>query len=387
MEFKIDKTDGNARACTIKTAHSEILTPVFMPVGTVGAVKSLDAFDMKKLLDAKIILGNTYHLYLRPGSKIVREFGGLHGFSKFDRSFLTDSGGFQAFSLRANTKNDDGGIKFKSHIDGSLHYFTPKSVLDTQYDLNSDIMMILDDLVELPKNPNLLETDEKIKLKKRIDLSVKRTLSWAKEAIEYHKFNQSRGIGVNQNIFGIIQGGTDYEARKICTEALCEMPFDGLAIGGLSVGEKNEIMYEVVENLMPFCDKNRPRYLMGVGTPEDLVENVERGVDMFDCVMPTRNARNGTLFTSFGKISIKNASFINDHEPIDGECDCYACKNYSRGYLNHLFRAKELTFYRLASLHNLHYYLNLAKSMREAILNSKFSEFKKEFYAKRAKNS
>ncbi|MBR4141258.1 MAG: tRNA guanosine(34) transglycosylase Tgt [Campylobacter sp.] len=387
MEFKIDKTDGNARACTIKTAHSEILTPIFMPVGTVGAVKSLDAIDMKEILDAKIILGNTYHLYLRPSSKIVREFGGLHGFSKFDRSFLTDSGGFQAFSLRANTKNDDGGIKFKSHIDGSLHYFTPKSVLDTQYDLGSDIMMILDDLVELPKNPNLLEPAEKAKLKKRIDLSVKRTIKWAKEAIEYHKFNQARGIGVNQNIFGIIQGGTDYGARKICTESLCEMPFDGLAIGGLSVGEKNEIMYEVVENLMPFCDKNRPRYLMGVGTPEDLVENVERGVDMFDCVMPTRNARNGTLFTSFGKISIKNATFINDHEPIDGECDCYACKNYSRGYLNHLFRAKELTFYRLASLHNLHYYLNLAKSMREAILNSKFSEFKKEFYAKRAKNS
>lgn len=384
MEFKIDKTDGNARACTIKTAHSVIQTPVFMPVGTVGAVKSLDATDMKELLDAKIILGNTYHLYLRPGSKIVREFGGLHGFSKFDRSFLTDSGGFQAFSLRANTKNDDGGIKFKSHIDGSLHYFTPKSVLDTQYDLNSDIMMILDDLVELPKNPNLLEMDEKIKLKKRIDLSVKRTIKWAKEAIEYHKFQKSCGVGVNQNIFGIIQGGTDYEARKICTQALCEMPFDGLAIGGLSVGEKNEIMYETVENLMPFCDKNRPRYLMGVGTPEDLVENVERGVDMFDCVMPTRNARNGTLFTSFGKISIKNAAFINDHEPIDKGCDCYTCKNYSRGYLNHLFRAKELTFYRLASLHNLHYYLNLAKSMREAILNSKFGEFKKEFYAKRS---
>ncbi|WP_162165366.1 tRNA guanosine(34) transglycosylase Tgt [Campylobacter fetus] len=371
MNFKIDKTDSNARACTIKTAHSTIQTPIFMPVGTLGAVKSLDAIDLKEILDAKIILANTYHLYLRPTSKVVKEFGGLHGFSKFDRSFLTDSGGFQAFSLSKISKPDENGIKFKSHIDGSMHYFTPKSVLDTQYDLGSDIMMILDDLVALPAT------------KERIELSIKRTINWAKIASEYHKSNKQKGVGVGQNIFGIIQGGTDYNARKLCAEALCEMEFDGLAIGGLSVGESNEQMYDTVEALMPFIDKDRPRYLMGVGTPEDLVQNVELGVDMFDCVMPTRNARNGTLFTSFGKVNIKAAAFIKDDNKIDPECNCYTCRNFSRGYLNHLYKARELTFFRLASLHNLHYYLNLVKQMREAIMQGKFKEFKREFYAKR----
>ncbi|AGZ81833.1 tRNA guanosine(34) transglycosylase Tgt [Campylobacter fetus] len=371
MNFKIDKTDSNARACTIKTAHSTIQTPIFMPVGTLGAVKSLDAIDLKEILDAKIILANTYHLYLRPTSKVVKEFGGLHGFSKFDRSFLTDSGGFQAFSLSKISKPDENGIKFKSHIDGSMHYFTPKSVLDTQYDLGSDIMMILDDLVALPAT------------KERIELSIKRTINWAKIASEYHKSNKQKGVGIGQNIFGIIQGGTDYNARKLCAEALCEMEFDGLAIGGLSVGESNEQMYDTVEALMPFIDKDRPRYLMGVGTPEDLVQNVERGVDMFDCVMPTRNARNGTLFTSFGKVNIKAAAFIKDDNKIDPECNCYTCRNFSRGYLNHLYKARELTFFRLASLHNLHYYLNLVKQMREAIMQGKFKEFKREFYAKR----
>ncbi|MGP1484656.1 MAG: tRNA guanosine(34) transglycosylase Tgt [Campylobacter sp.] len=370
MTFEIVKTDNNARAGILKTAHSEILTPVFMPVGTVGAVKSLDANDMMEILDAKIILGNTYHLYLRPGSKTIANFGGLHGFTKFSRSFLTDSGGFQAFSLNKISKPDENGIKFKSHIDGSMHYFTPKSVLDTQYDFNSDIMMILDDLVALPAEP------------KRVELSIKRTIKWAKEAIDYHKFQQSKGIGFDQNIFGIIQGGTDYQARKFCAQSLCDMDFDGLAIGGLSVGESSQEMYDTVEAVMPFIDTKRPRYLMGVGTPQDLIENVERGVDMFDCVMPTRNARNGTLFTSFGKINIKSAKFATDHAPIDPECNCYTCKNFSRGYLSHLYRAGELTFFRLASLHNLHYYLNLMKQIRQAIINGNFAQFKKTFYNK-----
>lgn len=373
MEFKIDKISSAARACRIKTAHSEILTPVFMPVGTAGAVKSLDFIDMSEILDAKIILANTYHMYLRPGAKIVENFGGLHGFSGFKRSFLTDSGGFQAFSLRRNTKNDEFGITFKSHIDGSKHYFTPKSVLDTQYALNSDIMMVLDDLVELPAP------------KDRIEISVKRTISWAKTAIDYHKFKQEKGKNLNQNIFGIIQGATDYEARKFCAENLCQMPFDGLAIGGLSVGETNAQMYDTIEGVMPFIDANRPRYLMGVGTPEDIIEGIARGVDMFDCVMPTRNARNGTIFTTHGKINIKRAEFINANRPIDEHCDCYTCKNFSLGYLNHLFKAHELTFYRLASLHNLHYYLNLVALARKAILADKFGEFKREFYAKRVK--
>ena len=373
MEFQIDKTDGMARACTIKTAHSTIQTPVFMPVGTAGSVKSLDAKDMAEELGAQIILGNTYHLYLRPNDEVIKHFGGLHGFTKFPNSFLTDSGGFQAFSLSDISKADANGIMFKSHIDGSSHYFTPEKVLDIQYNFGSDIMMILDDLVALPAT------------QERIALSIKRTTDWAQRAITYHKQKQSEGVGVHQNIFAIIQGGTDKAFRHISANELCELPFDGFAIGGLSVGEANADMYETVAYTTPLMPTDKPRYLMGVGTPEDLVENVERGVDMFDCVMPTRNARNGSLFTSFGKISIKNAKFQKDELPIDESCDCFTCKHYSRGYLHHLYRAKELTYFRLASLHNLHYYLGLMKQMREAILKGEFSTFKREFYAKRGK--
>jgi queuine tRNA-ribosyltransferase len=371
MHFNLEATDLKARAGTIKTAHSTIQTPVFMPVGTVGSVKSLDAIDLIQILDAKIILGNTYHLYLRPGDKRIKELGGLHGFTKFPRSFLTDSGGFQAFSLSDISKPDEDGITFKSHIDGSMHRFSPESVLDIQYNLGSDIMMILDDLVALPA------TNERIKT------SVQRTTKWAQRSINYHKACQEKGIGLDQNIFAIIQGGDNKEFRTQSANELCKMDFDGFAIGGLSVGEPNEIMYEIVEHTTSLMPENKPRYLMGVGTPEDLVENVKRGVDMFDCVMPTRNARNGTLFTSFGKVNIKAARYINDTNPIDPQCQCYTCKNYTRAYLNHLFRAKELTFFRLASLHNLHYYLTLMKSMRAAILQGHFSEFYKEFYAKR----
>ena len=371
MQFQIDKISHNARACTIKTAHSTILTPVFMPVGTQGTIKALDANDMLEL-GAKIILGNTYHLYLRPGSKLIKDFGGLHGFSKFPYSFLTDSGGFQAFSLSSNSKADENGIVFKSHIDGSRHYFTPKSVLDTQYDLNSDIMMILDDLVALPN------TNERIKK------SIERTTKWAKEAITYHMEQKSRGIGVNQNIFAIIQGGTNKEFRRLSAMQLCELTnYDGFAIGGLSVGEPNIDMYETVEHTTQFMPKDKPRYLMGVGTPEDLIENIHRGVDMFDCVMPTRNARNGTLFTTFGKINIKKAQYKDDKSPIDEACSCYTCKNFSKAYLNHLFRAGEITYFRLASIHNIHYYLNLMSQARAAILEDRWLEFRKEFYSKR----
>ncbi len=372
MEFKIDgQSYHKTRACTIKTAHSEIKTPVFMPVGTQATVKALDANDLLSM-GTKIILGNTYHLYLRPGSKLIKKFGGLHGFSKFPNSFLTDSGGFQAFSLSDNSKPDENGIIFKSHIDGSKHYFTPKSVLDTQYDLGSDIMMILDDLVALPNT------------KDRIKKSIERTTKWAKEAIQYHKEQQDKGIGVKQNIFAIIQGGTDKEFRKLSATQLCAMEdFDGFAIGGLSVGEPNEEMYETVEWTTDFMPQNKPRYLMGVGTPEDLIENIERGVDMFDCVMPTRNARNGTLFTSTGRVNIKKATFKEDVSPIDERCDCYTCKNFTKAYLNHLFRAGEITFFRLASIHNVRYYLNLMSEARKAILDDKWLEFKKEFYLKR----
>ena len=377
MKFKVDNTDNQARACTIQTAHSTITTPVFMPVGTQASVKALDHNDMLNL-GAKIILGNTYHLYLRPSSKVIKKFGGLHNFSKFPNSFLTDSGGFQAFSLgklnKKNTIQDENGIMFKSHIDGSSHYFTPKSVLDTQYELGSDIMMILDDLVALPN------TNE------RIELSIKRTTAWAKEAIEYHVSQKAKGIGVNQNIFAIIQGGTSKEFRKMSATQLCSLEdYDGFAIGGLSVGELNNEMYDTVEYTTQFMPKDKPRYLMGVGTPEDLIENIHRGVDMFDCVMPTRNARNGTLFTSFGRINIRKACFVQDQTPIDNTCSCYTCQNYSKGYLNHLFKCKEMSYFRLASLHNLHYYLNLMSECREAILNNNWLEYKKEFYTKRGK--
>jgi len=375
MKFAIDNIDGKARACTIKTAHSTIQTPVFMPVGTVGAVKALDATDLKEFLKPNIILGNTYHLYLRPGDNIVKELGGLHKFTKFDKSFLTDSGGFQAFSLSDNVKIEEDGIIFKSHIDGSKHKFTPQKVLDIQYNLNSDIMMILDDLVALPAT------------RERLLSSIKRTTQWAKDSINYHRENQQKGIGLKQNIFAIIQGGVDFEFRKISATELCELDFDGFAIGGLSVGESNNAMYDTVEFTTPFMPKDKPRYLMGVGTPEDLIENIYRGVDMFDCVMPTRNARNGTIFTTFGKLNIKASRYKLDNKPIDEDCGCLTCQNYSRAYLNHLFRAREITYFRLATIHNLYYYLNLMKEAREAILNNNYESFRKEFYSKRVQKS
>lgn len=378
MEFQINAKDGAARAGVIKTAHSEILTPVFMPVGTCGVVKSLDTDDINTL-GAKIILANTYHMYLRPGSEVMKKMGGLHGFSGFKGSFLTDSGGFQAFSLSANSKADENGIKFKSHIDGSAHFFTPTSVLDMEYALSSDIMMVLDDLVALPADI------------KRLSKAVDRTLKWAKISLEYHAQNSQNDEKIaRQNLFAIIQGGTDKELRKRCANELADMrakngrAFDGLAIGGLSVGESADDMYECVENTIPHTDESRPRYLMGVGTPENLIENIYRGVDMFDCVLPTRNARNGTLYTSFGKLSIKNARFASDESALDPLCSCHTCKHYSRAFLHHLFRAKELSFYRLASLHNLHFYLNLMGQARQAILDGRFEGFRAKFYSDRA---
>ena len=372
MEFKIDATCGNARACIIKTDHSEIKTPIFMPVGTAAAVKSLDAIDMMEILNTNIILANTYHLYLRPGDEVIKNLGGLHNFSGYKRSFLTDSGGFQAFSLGNNVKFSDEGIEFKSHIDGSRHFFTPEKVIDIEYNLNSDIMMVLDDLIPLPNT------------KERIKKSIQRTTNWAYRSLVHH-INK----GKKNNLFAIIQGGTDFEFRRISAESLVSLEykgysFDGFAIGGLSVGEENQLMYDTIEVTTPYMPKDKPRYLMGVGTPEDIIEAIDRGVDMFDCVMPTRNARNGYLFTSFGTLRIKNARYKLDDNPVDSSCECYTCKNFSRAYLNHLFKAKELTYFRLASIHNLHYYLTLVKEAREAILEGKFKEFKKEFYSKRS---
>ena len=372
MEFTLEATSKNARACTIKTKHSTIKTPVFMPVGTLGSVKALDMEDVVDMLGAEIILANTYHMYLRPGDKTVAKMGKLHKFTTYPKSFLTDSGGFQAFSLSDISKPKENGIEFRSHIDGSKHFFTPTKVIDIQNNLGSDIMMILDDLVALPAT------------QERIALSIERTTAWAKESIEYFRKKQANGIGVDQNIFAIIQGGTDKAFRTKSATELCALDYDGFAIGGLSVGELNNEMYDTVEHTVQYMPKDKPRYLMGVGTPEDLIENIERGIDMFDCVMPTRNARNGTLFTSFGKINIKGAKFKEDEAPVDPECTCITCKRYTRSYLNHLFRSREITYFRLATIHNLHYYLNLMREVREAILENRFAQFKTEFYKKRS---
>lgn len=373
MEFTLNARSGNARAGTLKTAHSTIQTPVFMPVGTLGSIKALDMDDVLNTLGAEIILANTYHMYLRPGDKTVAKMGKLHNFTKFPKSFLTDSGGFQAFSLSDISKPKENGIEFRSHVDGSKHFFTPKKVIDIQTNLGSDIMMILDDLVALPA------TQERIKL------SIERTTAWAQESIDYFRSQQKEGICTEQNIFAIIQGGTDKAFRTKSATELCAMDYDGFAIGGLSVGELNNEMYDTVEHTVQYMPEDKPRYLMGVGTPEDLIENIERGVDMFDCVMPTRNARNGTLFTSFGRINIKNAKFKEDAAPIDPECKCPTCQTYSRAYLNHLFRSREITYFRLGTIHNLFYYLNLMREVREAIIKDRFAAFKKDFYAKRVK--
>lgn len=372
MIFKVDNISQNARATTIQTAHSIIHTPVFMPVGTQACVKGLDFSDLTLHLDAKIILANTYHLYLRPSSETIKHLGGLHYFTKYPYSFLTDSGGFQAFSLSKNMKKDPNGIAFKSHIDGSKHFFTPQKVLDIQYNLNSDIMMVLDDLIGLPSN------------KQRILQSVDTTTRWAKESLLYHKQQQDKGIGLNNNLFAIIQGGNDKELREKSAKELCALTdFDGFAIGGLAVGESAQEMYDCIDYVNAFIPTNKPRYLMGVGTPENIIEAIDRGVDMFDCVMPSRNARNGSLFTTFGKINIKSSLYKLEDTPIDKNCQCYTCQNFSRSYLHHLFRANEITYFRLATLHNLYYYLTLTRNARKAILDNKWKEFKQQFYATR----
>ncbi len=362
MTFLVESSDNQARAGKMQLAHSEVLTPMFMPVGTQGCVKALDFNDINAL-GAKIILANTYHLYLRPSDLVVKKLGGLHRFSGFSGSFLTDSGGFQAFSL--NGKPQDDGIAFKSHIDGSRHFFTPQKVLDIQYNLNSDIMMILDDLIKLPAS------------QERITQSITRTIKWARESLLYH----ARDAHPTNNIFAIIQGGVDFKAREICANELVNLScngisFDGFAIGGLAVGEEKNAMYDTIAfstNLMP---KDKVRYLMGVGTPEDLLEGIARGVDIFDCVLPTRNARNGTIFTHFGRVNIKSSRFSGSDLPLDSACGCYTCRQFSQGYLNHLFRANEILYARLASIHNLAFYLDLMREAREAILAKRFEAFK-----------
>lgn len=369
MDFKIDAKCENARATTITLAHSSVQTPIFMPVGTQACIKGLDAYDIKNHLQTNLILANTYHMYLRVGQEAMKKLGGLHKFTQFDGNFLTDSGGFQAFSLSKNMKKHSDGIEFKSHIDGSKHFFTPENVLDMQYALNSDIMMVLDDLIGLPAP------------RERIKESVEKTTLWAKKSLQYHLLQKNQGLAQSNHLFAIVQGGTDKDLRILSATSLLDLgEFDGYAIGGLAVGEKASEMYQSIEYVTEILPTNKPRYLMGVGTPENILEAIERGVDMFDCVMPTRNARNATLFTSIGKVGIKSSKYKLDESALDEKCDCYTCKNYSKAYLHHLFRCNEITYHRLASIHNLKYYLNLTRGAREAIINGRFKEYKEEIY-------
>jgi queuine tRNA-ribosyltransferase len=345
--------DCAARTGSFETDHGVVETPIFMPVGTRGAVKSLRSRDVVEL-GAQIILGNTYHLLLRPGTELLQKAGGLHRFMNWDRPILTDSGGFQVFSLQELRKMNEEGVEFQSHIDGSRHTFTPENVVDTQRAIGSDIAMVLD---ECP--PALSSYDYHRD-------SMERSMRWARRARAHHDRTPVL-YGHRQALFGIVQGGTHDDLRLRSAEALMEIGFDGYAIGGLAVGEPTDVMYRVVERVAPHLPADQPRYLMGVGTPQNLLECVARGIDMFDCVMPTRNARNGTVFTWTGKLNLRNAKHASDPSPLDPECACESCRNYSRAYLRHLFNVDEITGLVLATIHNLHFYLTLMEEARRQI--------------------
>jgi queuine tRNA-ribosyltransferase len=357
-----------ARAGLIKTSHSEIETPVFMPVGTGGTVKAMENRELEEF-DTKIILGNTYHLYLRPGAEVLKNSGGLHKFMNWKNSLLTDSGGFQIFSLSSLKKISENGVTFSSHLDGSKHLFTPEKVIEIQRATGSDIMMPLDECL-----PNPSEW-------KAVSKSLNRTHDWEKRCFEYNE-NSEPLYGYDQSLFSICQGSIYKDLRKQSIDKLSELDYAGNAIGGLAVGEKNEVMYEIVDYCTDYLSVEKPRYLMGVGTPVDLLECVERGIDMFDCVMPTRNARHGRLFTTNGEINIKNAKFQNDFNSPDDECKTYTSENFSLAYLRHLFISGEILGYQLATIHNIGFYQNLMKNIREAIKRNKFIDFKKSFLEK-----
>lgn len=358
--FQLLAHDGAARRGRLFTAHGVVETPIFMPVGTVGSVKAVAPDDLLAL-GAEIILGNTYHLYLRPGDELVARRGGLHGFTAWNKPFLTDSGGFQAFSLSELRKISEQGVEFRSHLDGSKHLFTPEKVVQIQRNLNSDIMMVLDECVPYGTPRDYTEK------------SIKMTTRWALRSREAYP----RGTAGNL-MFAITQGGFFKDLRNASVEELAAHDFDGFAIGGLSVGEPKEEMYELLEHTAPLLPIDKPRYLMGVGTPRDIVTGIGWGVDMFDCVLPTRNARNGTLYTSLGKINIKRREFAEDDGPLDPACNCYTCRAFSRAYLRHLFAAKEILSFRLNSLHNLTYFLDLARRARAAVEAGTFAELKRE---------
>ena len=365
VTYELIKEDPRTRARRgrVTTPHGTIETPVFMPVGTAATVKAMRPEEVKEL-GAEIILSNTYHLYLRPGHEIVREAGGLHKFMNWDRAILTDSGGFQVFSLGDLRKIKEEGVYFRSHIDGSKHFFSPEKSMEVQNALGSDIIMAFDECAPYPAD------------RKYVKDSLERTVRWLDRCKEAHKNTEQ------QALFGIMQGGMYKDLRYESAMQIVERDLPGYSIGGLSVGEPKDIMYEVLDDCVEYLPKNKPRYLMGVGSPDCLFEGVERGIDMFDCVLPTRIARNGTAMTSVGRISIKNACHERDFTPLDPNCDCYTCRNYSKAYLRHLFKADEMLSSMLLSTHNLHFLVNMMGNIRKAIEEDRFLEYKKELYEK-----
>lgn len=369
LSFKLKTTSGKARRGEITTAHGVIQTPIFMPVGTYGTVKGMTPRDLTEI-QAQIILGNTFHLWMRPGLDIMEKFGGLHQFMGWKGPILTDSGGFQVFSLGAMRKIKEEGVHFRSPVNGDKLFLTPEESMRIQTVLNSDIVMIFDECTPYPATHS------------EARLSMEMSMRWARRSRD--SFD---ALGNNNGLFGIVQGGMYEDLRDISLQGLEEIGFDGYAIGGLSVGEPKDDMQRILAHTAPKLPQHKPRYLMGVGTPEDLVNAVGQGIDMFDCVMPTRNARNGWLFTRTGDIRIRNAKFRNDESPLDATCSCYTCKNFSRAYLHHLDRSKEILGAQLNTMHNLHYYLELMREMREAIEQDRFDEFVKEFNALRAENA
>jgi queuine tRNA-ribosyltransferase len=373
FSFRVTHADAGARRGVMTTAHGEVQTPAFMPVGTQGAVKGMTHRVLEEV-GVEILLSNTYHLYLRPGDDLIARRGGLHAFIGWNRPILTDSGGYQVFSLAARRAIDEEGVRFRSHLDGASHLLTPEKAVDVQARLGSDVAMVLDECVAHSADSDLVRQ------------SMERTLRWSRRArdrfiaIREHGADGVEVSNRGQAQFGIVQGGVSHELRDASASGTVEIGFDAYAIGGLSVGEPPAVMYDIVARTAPCLPPDRPRYLMGVGTPEDLVESIARGVDLFDCVLPTRNARNGQLFTSEGPINIKNARYAEDDRPPDPACGCYTCRTCSRAYLRHLFQAGEINASTLNTLHNLHFYLDTLSRIRDAIAFGRFESFRLAFH-------
>ena len=370
LDFELINTSSNARRGRLKLAHGTVETPIFMPVGTYGSVKAMSPENLDDI-EAQIILGNTFHLWLRPGLDLIGQFGGLHDFISWDKPILTDSGGFQVFSLGAMRKISEEGVKFASPINGSKLFLSPEISMQIQHVLNSDIVMQFDECTPYLINDRPATKDEAAQ-------SMRLSLRWGQRSKDEFDRNENKNA-----LFGIVQGGMFTDLRDESLAGLSQIGFNGIAIGGLSVGEPKEEMNRILSHIGPRLPAHMPHYLMGVGTPEDLVAGVANGIDMFDCVMPTRNARNGWLFTRFGDIRIRNARYKDDGKPLDETCQCYACRHFSRAYIHHLNRVGEILGAQLSTIHNLHYYLQLMNDMRKAIENDRFNEFTAQFHAER----